>query len=60
MAVYTTVDIGSFHADVLRAWTAVSPPLSRTKQADDRRASGYSDVRRTRVAADVNFCPARE
>src|SRR5438067_746175 len=54
MAIDAAVYVGSLDADVVRVDAAVSPPFRRAEKADDRRSGGDGNVRRARVAADVD------
>src|SRR5437764_2255776 len=53
-------DVFTLDADVVRMGRAVSPPLRRPEKPDDRRAGGDGEVRRPRVAADVDAGATRE
>ena len=54
MAVSATINVESFHTNVVAARTAISPPLSGTKKTNDGRASGNRQMRRSGVATDIH------
>src|SRR5688500_12670514 len=60
MAFSPASDICTLDADVFRIQAPGPPPLGRPEDPDHRRAGGYSEVRRARVAADVNGCTSGE
>jgi hypothetical protein len=53
MTVGATRDVRAFDAHVPRARAAVAPPLGRAEETDDGRARRDGQVRRPRIAADV-------
>ena len=55
MAIDAAIDVVSLDDDIVVVRTAVSPPLGRAKEADDRCPRRNSDVCWAGVAADVNF-----
>jgi hypothetical protein len=55
MAICAAVDINPLNADVVWMQTTVTPPFRRTKQADNRGARRYGQMRWASVAAYVNF-----
>ena len=56
MAVNAAVNICAVHADVIFARAPVAPPLSGSKETDNRSTSGNRDVRRASVAANIDLC----
>ena len=60
MTIRATIDIASLNANVPFKRTAVAPPFGRTEKTDNGRAGGDCKMRRTRVAADVNFSAPRQ
>src|SRR6266404_9975358 len=56
MTIDAAIDFVSFHTDVVRIGTAVSPPFSRPEKPYDGYLGGYRDMRRAGVAADVDAC----
>ena len=55
VAIDAAIDVIAFDDDVGGVWAAVTPPLGRAEEADYRSPGRDRNVRRARVAADVNF-----
>src|ERR1051325_4775385 len=60
VAINTTIDIISLHTNIFSTRAPVAPPLSWSKQPNDRRACRDREVRRPRIAANINTCASRQ
>jgi hypothetical protein len=60
MTIDAAGDVYALHADIVRVWASVTPPLGRAKKSYYRCTRCNCKVSRPCVAADVNFCPSRE
>src|SRR4026209_490095 len=60
MAVFAAANVVSLNADVVCIDAAISPPLGRAKNSDDRCLRCNSNMRRACVAADINGRLLRE
>jgi hypothetical protein len=60
MAINAAINICALHANVIFARATVAPPLSGSKETDNRSTGGNRDVRRAGVAAYIDLSAFRQ